>query len=246
MSADSNIKIEIVKISRVTENEKLEMFNLIKSYFSNFKKETFLKDMAEKDWVIVLRELGEKVFGFSTIQVIPETVDSREVIYVFSGDTIVDPKYWQTNMLAPAFGFFMHRMIEDFKGYPIYWFLITKGYRTYRFLPLYFRKYYPAYNRETPPEYDRLLKFICTAKFGECYNPETGVIGFNGVKDRLNDRMCTVPESKKRNPHIKFFLEKNPYYYRGDELACIADISKENLNELSYRIMEEKSVQWVE
>lgn len=244
MSSDLNM--QIIKISLVSEGEKMEMFNLIKGYFSNFKIEEFFKDMSEKDWVIVLREVDEKIFGFSTIQVIRSKVDGREVVYVFSGDTIVDPHYWQANMLAPAFGFFMLRMIDDYKGIPVYWFLITKGYRTYRFLPIYFRKYYPVYNQETPPEYDRLLKFICTRKFGEWYNPETGVITFNGARDHLNDRMCEIPESKKQNPHIKFFLEKNPYYYQGDELACIADISRENLNRMAYRIMEEKSVQWVE
>jgi hypothetical protein len=244
MSLDMNM--QIIKISRVSGDEKMEMFNLINSYFSNFQIETFLKDISEKDWVIVLREPGEKIFGFSTIQVIPAAVDGREVIYVFSGDTIVDPQYWQANMLAPAFGFFMLRMIDDYKELPVYWFLITKGYRTYRFLPMYFRKYYPAWNKETPPEYDRLLKYICTGKFGKWYNPGTGVITFNGAKDHLNDQMCEIPESKKQNSHIKFFLEKNPYYYRGDELACIADISRENLNKLAYRIMEEKSVQWIE
>lgn len=242
-------KIGIVKRPLVKETEKEEMYVLLKSYFANLKPEIFRRDMEEKDWVIILEEVWEgakKIVGFSTIQLIETEVDGQQVVYVFSGDTIVAREYWQSNMLAPAFGFFMLRMIEEYKTVPLYWFLITKGYRTYRFLPVYFRTYYPACNRETPPRHQRLLEFICTKKFGENYNPGTGIISFDGKKDHLNDEMCIVPDSKKGNPHVAFFLRKNPFYYRGDELACIADISRENLNERAYRIMEEKKIHWVE
>jgi len=239
------MEMQIVKLSLVKESEKREMYVLHRDYFSNDSMETFMRDMGEKNWIIVLRD-NETIFGFSTIQVIEDIVDNRGTVFVFTGDTIVDRQYWQSNMLAPAFGFFMLRMIEDYEGHSIYWYLISKGYRTYRFLPVYFRKYYPVYNEATPERYDRLLQFISSKKWGDSYDPETGIVSFNGKKDHLNEGMCRVPESKKKNPHIRFFLERNPYYYRGDELACIAEISRENLNELAYRIMENKSVQWVE
>lgn len=239
-------KVQIVKAARITDLEKEEMFALISTYFSNVAHQRFMGDMAEKDWVIVMREKGGKLCGFSTVEVLRERVDDREVVYVYSGDTIVEPQYWQSNLLAPAFGFFMLRMIGEHDGLPVYWFLITKGYRTYRFLPVYFRKFFPTYREEIPGEYDRLLKYICRKKFADYYDPESGIISFNGSKDHLNEEMCRVPQEKRRNPHVKYFLERNPYYYRGDELACIADISKENLNERAYRIMLEKQIKWVE
>ena len=31
-----------------------------------------------------------------------------------------------------------------------YWFLISKGYKTYRFLPLFFREFYPRHDAPTP------------------------------------------------------------------------------------------------
>ncbi len=238
--------VQIVKIHLVSSLEKEKMFGILREYFAHVEYDTFLKDLGEKHWVIVLRGEGNQIVGFSTIQVIEHAVDGREVVYVFSGDTIVEKEFWQSNLLAPAFGHFMLRMMEEYTHTPVYWFLISKGYRTYRFLPVYFRKFYPVYTEATPPDYDRLLKHICTWKFGPCYNPGKGIISFDGAKDHLNDEMCMIPESKKNNLHIRFFLEKNPYYYRGDELACIADISRENLNDMAYRVIADKSVQWVE
>lgn len=243
---DDNMKVQIVRLPYISNVDKEQMFTLLRHYFSNLKIDIFMKDMSEKDWVIVMREGEHKIFGFSTLQVLESGLGDREVVYVFSGDTIIDRDYWQYNTLAPAFGFFMLRMIEEYPGQSIYWFLISKGYRTYRFLPTYFNVFYPIYDRPTPRQYQLLLDHICRKKFGDHYNPERGTVSFDGTKDHLNNEMCEVPESKKNNPHIKFFLEKNPHYSRGDELACIADISKENLNRKAYRIMEGRSVEWIE
>ncbi|MCP5107528.1 MAG: hypothetical protein GY950_29340 [bacterium] len=242
------MKVQIVKIPFVKESEKEEMFYLHQSYFANDKLDTFLEDMSEKNWIIILGddEDGGKILGFSTIQVIESSLDNETVIFVYTGDTIVDKNCWQSNLLAPAFGHFMLRMIDEYDGFSIYWYLISKGYRTYRFLPVYFNKYYPIYTEKTPPHYDRLLQLISKKKWGENYNPETGIVSFSEAKDHLNDEMCRVPESKKKNPHINFFLEKNPDYYIGNELACIAEISKANLNRLAYRVIESRAVEWVE
>ncbi len=241
-----NMKVQIVRRSRVTGGEKEEMFSLFRHYFVNLELDVFLRDLEEKNWVIMMRTGANRIFGFSTIRVLEKEVGGRRVVYVFSGDTIVERDYWQYNMLAPAFGFFMLRMIEEFPGTPVYWFLISKGYRTYRFLPTYFNRFYPCYFEETPQEYDVLLKFICREKFGQNYDPEKGIISFKGAREHLNDEMCEVPESRRNNPHVKYFLERNPHFQRGDELACIADISRENLNRKAYRIMENRSVEWLE
>jgi hypothetical protein len=241
-----NMIVQIARVDCVSDADKEQMFIVLQSYFSNLKIDVFMNDMSEKNWVIIMREGSHKIFGFSTIQLLQASPRGEPIVYVFSGDTIVDREYWQYNMLTPAFGFFMLRMIEDFAGTPVYWFLISKGYRTYRFLPTYFNIFYPTYDKSTPPEYDLLLRHICNYKFGDHYDPGRGIVSFNGHKDHLNNEMCQVPETRKNNPHIKFFLERNPDYRRGDELACIADISRENLNRKAYRIMEGRSVEWVE
>jgi len=95
--------VQIVKIHLVSSLEKEKMFGILREYFAHVEYDTFLKDLGEKHWVIVLRGEGNQIVGFSTIQVIEHAVDGREVVYVFSGDTIVEKEFWQSNLLAPAF-----------------------------------------------------------------------------------------------------------------------------------------------
>jgi hypothetical protein len=69
---------------------------------------------------------------------------------------------------------------------------------------------------------------------------------YGGQKDRLRPELCDVPPSRQRDPHIRFFLDRNPTFHAGDELACIADISRENLNAYAWRVIERTAVHWDE
>lgn len=239
------MKACIIRKHLLTPDHKEAMFNLFKKHFSNSCCTNFNNDLSEKDWVILLIEEDARIFGFSTIQIIKERLDDREVIAVFSGDTIVEPDYWKYNMLAPAFGYFIYYCIDKYKDRPIYWYLISKGYRTYKFLPVYFKKYYPTYKRETPVEFKTLIDHFSYLKFKEHYNSNTGIISFNGKKECLCTELLEVMECKKNDPHIAFFLKKNPGHIIGDELACIARLARENMTALVSRIMEQRSVEWI-
>lgn len=235
----------ISKLEKITDAQKDEMFLLYNNYFINTDKKTFLMDMNEKDWVIILRDKN-KIVGFSTHKLIQLPVNNINRFFLFSGDTIIDKPYWLTSSLAGSFGHILLRLITQYKNIPLYWFLISKGYRTYRFLPVYFKFFYPICNTETPLEYAKLMQAVSIFKFNKAFNPETGIISFGGQKDRLSPEMCNIPESKIKDPHVQFFLKKNPNYFLGDELACIADISQDNLNEYAWRVIKNSKVTWDE
>ena len=221
------------------------MFLLHGRYFCNVHRDIFLHDMEGKDWVIILRD-EHGLAGFSTLQVIRLAVDGIDRVFLFSGDTIVDRAHWQDSTLAGCFGHFMLRLMAEHGSTLLYWFLISKGYRTYRFLPVYFRSFYPAYDRRTPPEYAALIRAVATHKFGDAFDAQTGVVRLAGRKDRLKPEMCEVPEHRANDPHVRFFLERNPTFSSGDELACLADISQANLNKYARRVIEHTSVNWDE
>lgn len=214
----------IARVPKVPVSLKESMLLLHGRYFSNVHPDTFFSDMNAKDWVIVLRDRGS-IAGFSTLQVLRLPIDGVERMFLFSGDTIVDRAHWQDSTLAGCFGHFMLKLMAEHAGRPLYWFLISKGYRTYRFLPVYFKSFYPVHDRRTPPEYAALIRAVATHKFGDAYDARAGVVRLGSRTDRLKPEMCEVPESRRDDPHVRFFLERNPGYSMGDELACIADIS---------------------
>jgi hypothetical protein len=202
--------------------------------------------MSKKDWIIILRDGNNIICGFSTIEIIHTKFNNQQQVFLFSGDTIVNKNYWNTTSLAGSFGHIILRLNKKFNDIPLYWLLISKGYRTYRYLPIFFKHFYPVYNANTPLEYNSLLKYICRKKFHKNYDSSCGIIKFAGSKDYLIPEMCKIPASRKKNPHVSFFLEKNPGFIQGDELACIASISLDNLNRTGLRVIKNTEVIWNE
>jgi hypothetical protein len=236
----------IARLGRVTEDRKEEMFQLHQRYYSNVRRETFLRDMNEKDWVIILLD-GEAIMGFSTLQLIRLSVAGAEHLFLFSGDTVVDRAHWfQDSTLSGSFGRFMLRLTAEHPQTPRHWFLISKGFRTYRFLPVFFNCFYPVYSTPTPPAATQLLDAVARHKFNGAYDAGSGLIRFCGAHDHLKAGLCEVPDSRQNDPHVRFFLERNPGYAMGDELACIADITEANLNRFAWRVIENTKVIWDE
>ncbi len=236
----------ISRFNRVSYNDINEMYALHTRYFEHVVFSTFLSDMSEKDWVITLCDEQGVIVGFSTIQIIKMLVNNTEYAFLFSGDTVIAKEYWQRSTLAGSFSHFMVRMIDEMDGIDCFWFLISKGYRTYRFLPIFFNQFYPVYSKPTPLSYQRLIDHIGVQKYNGRYNAESGILEFAGQKDFLRPEFCAVEKRKLEDPHVRFFLRKNPHYYLGNELVCITDISYDNFNNRISKVLKQTRVWWNE
>ncbi|OGC06666.1 hypothetical protein A2526_04745 [candidate division WOR-1 bacterium RIFOXYD2_FULL_36_8] len=235
--------ITIKKCANISFQKKDEIFALHLQYFDNTTFEKFNKDFTEKQWCIIIQDIYNKIVGYSTIQLIFDKILSLPVLVLFSGDTLVSKEYWNTNALVIGFSNFIEYISQLFPDHKKYWLLITKGYRTYRFLPLYFKQYYPAYNIETPKEISILMNSICTKKFGDRYDSQKGLVLSNDKNDFLRPEMAVVPPGKKKDPNVCYFLRRNPNYHKGDELVCLTSIEKENIiNRLFYRYIKKYPV----
>lgn len=229
-------KAKIVKRSEIDLLKRQSLLELYKRYYDNVVSENFFKDFDEKDWVILIEGENDEVFGFSTLQIINLNINHIEHLYLFSGDTIMQEEVRNSPILACAFAQFMYALIEKYPNKPLHWFLISKGYRTYRFLQVYFKEYYPVYDKTIPNEKKEILDAIATYKFDDDYNNDTQVIHYNEAKDYLKPEHAEILDGKLKNPHIQFFAERNKNYKDGDELACITDISEDNFKPLVFRI----------
>lgn len=48
-------------------------------------------------------------------------------------------------------------------------------------------------------------------------------------KDKLKEGVADITERHLKNKDIKFFQEKNPKYFMGNDMVCITKLKKENL-----------------
>lgn len=233
----------IVARHRLPDAVREEMLALHAANFSNVSRERFMADLEGKDWVILLVKPGGGIAGFSTQELMPAVRAGSPVRFLFSGDTVVERAYWNTPLLAGCFGHLMLRLMETHAGSELYWFLISKGFRTYRFLPVFFEQFWPSPDRETPPEMEALLASVATRRFGAAFDRVSGIVRVQGG-DCLAPELADVPETRLHDPHVAFFLARNPGHAHGDELACLAPIRRDNLNILAHRVIRATNPVW--
>ena len=229
---------EVRRIVDVSHRERNEMLRLMQGFYKNATKGKFESDFFQKDWVILARHPDDgRIQGFSTQMVYSVQTDDRTIRVLFSGDTIIHPNYWARNPLARLWGQLALALIDDPSTGPLYWFLISKGYKTYRFLPVFFREFFPRYDCDTPTWAARLIKEIAVQRFNTAYDSSQGVIRGNENACRLRESVADVTPDRCKDPHIEFFAKINPGHTLGDELCCLAPLKRDNFNKLAYRVI---------
>jgi hypothetical protein len=241
-----SLRVEIVKREKLLSRERDEMFAVFSRYYENVNFSRFEADLAGKNWVILLEDQSGAVVGFSTLQKYRHAGNTGAAVILYSGDTIVDRAHRTNGHLAGAFGHFLLRAIEESDGLPVYWLLTSKGVRTYRFLPVFFKTFWPVHSQPTPADVKRLIDEVAAAKFGPAYSAATQLIAHHRQRDRLcgteNDPLLLG----RPNAHVQFFLQQNPEFAAGDELVCLAEMSHANLNSRGWRVIKHTEVRWRE
>ncbi len=233
------IQSRIVSVSGITAADARSMYEIFVRHYDCVSVAQFLLDLSEKDCVLVLRNTEAAICGFSTQKVFRLDVGGRPVRAVFSGDTIVDRAYWGEQELGRCWCRYVSSVYWEEPDVPLYWFLISKGYRTYLYLPLFFESFYPNCAAATPAFEQRLLDSLATAKFPHDYRPGSGLVEFSKSQGQLKPHLAEIPARRLRDPHVQFFLKRNPAYANGHELACLAEISPSNMKLFAGRILGE-------
>jgi len=213
--------------------DRASMLMLLDEYFDGVSAPRFGHDLEEKDWVILLRERASgAVAGFTTFMRFT-CASEPDVVAFFSGDTIVRREAWTETLLARAWAQLAFGLASREAGADVYWFLICSGFRTYRFLPVYFRDFHPRFDSATPFRAGQIAARLASAKFGNQYDPRAGVVrpewptplraGGGGLPSR-------------DDPHVSFFLASNPGHLAGHELVCLARLAPDNLTAAGRRM----------
>lgn len=225
----------ILETGSLSPKQKNAMYLLKAKHYDNASEDSFYKDLSEKNYVVLLVS-GERIIGFTTVRLIDLDVMGQPVTGLFSGDTIVDPDHAWELTFQKTFVQLAARIMES-NAHPLYWFLISKGYKTYRYLPLYFKEFYPSPDRDIPAFDKAVMDVYASYKYPEFYNSDTGVIRNTGWNDFLKKNVADVSTAKVRDPFVDYFIHANPGYDKGDELVCLARIATDNLQPAFRRML---------
>jgi hypothetical protein len=233
------LRIECWPVPAITKAEKHRMYELMDEYYANVAWNEFRDDLANKQWVLVLRSLNASLVGFSTQKIFDFHFEGNIYRIVFSGDTIIDKMYRGTQELAWGFGRFMLDIQQQCPAQPLYWLLTSKGVRTYRYLPLYFQDFFPRFDQPTPSRVGRLMDGLGAYLFASRYDNGRRLLLASEGGQCL--REFDIPDRDSANPHFRYFIERNPNHRKGEELVCLAEFSRDNLNKRAWHAIQARA-----
>lgn len=205
-------------------------FALFRAHYEGADQARFERDLSEKQRVILLRDRSSGALrGFSTVLHREVRVGARLATMVFSGDTVIDRSCWGQKRLQSAFAGLLFRLKLRHPGRPLYWFLISKGWRTYLLMANHFPRAVPRCDLAEPPELRAALDALAAERFGAEYDAGAGIVRYATPHERVRDGVAPVDGALLAHPHVRFFVDRNPGHAAGDELACLAQIRMRDL-----------------
>ena len=229
------MKGKVVRREGIGPEMRASMYDLFCQQFDGVSFDVFERDLEGKSWVLLLQDADGVLCGFSSMDVYDVEVDGKTITVVYSGDTVVDSETWSDSALSyywmGAIDYLRRLSGKD----RLYWFLLVSGYRTYRFLPVYSATFYPRHDKQTPDDVQLLMDTFATARFGDHYDPKTGIVRLDAPAILKGDYRG-IPENRLSDPHIAYFANRNPGHEHGDELVCFAILAENELTRLGRRM----------
>lgn len=223
MSEPRITSTRVDRVGALSAADRRAMFALFERYYDSVTWERFATDLSGKQHVVRLFDSEGGLRGFSTIQLIDTEHAGRPMLTIFSGDTVVDRACWGQKGLQRAFTGFLIRTRLAHPRTRIFWFLISKGFKTYLLMRNNLTSY-PNYREPTPPDVKALLDRAAALKYPRNYDAASGLIRFPECVGAVKRPYAQVTTGDLENPDIRFFVKTNPGYAKGDELCCLAEL----------------------
>lgn len=218
-----------------------KMFELYSTYYTSVTEEGFRADLEKKNKVGMFLDPTDRIRGFTTFSINPAGSGTEEYNVIFSGATVMDQSCWGGYDMIKGWSRTVRKLLDRNPDKKHYWFLITKGHKTYLYFPYFFKHYVPALH--TPPNQMELKKIMdrtATKMFGDDYDPINGLIRFPDSRGELKPALAADTFHKKHKEHVSYFLKRNPNFYCGEELACVAEIHPKNMKGMVKNLLFEK------
>ena len=232
------LRSRIIPVRAIDTATRAEAFGLFQHSYEGADRDRFERDFGEKQLVILLHDRKNGALkGFSTIHVRPLRVGNDQAMVVFSGDTVIDRAYWGQKQLQLAFVRVLATQKLRAPRRAVYWFLVSKGWRTYLLLANAFPHAVPRFDRANDAALREILDRVAIERFGDQYDSRTGIVRYAVAHERVRTGLAPVTPPLSTNPHVRFFAARNPGHEGGDELACLAEVRLIDLARSSARFV---------
>lgn len=226
MHIKNRLSARFYAIKHVSVPQLLEMHALFVQYYNNADFETFATDMGNKTGVFILEDKSTKcIAGFSTWTEVDVARNGENALGIFSGDTVVDKAYWGNKELHKSFAKKLFATKLKNPSRPVFWLLISKGYKTYLLLTNNFQNFYPDHQSHNA-KLESIVDEYCTQLYPTAYCQKSRLLDFGDEYQNLKEGVAGITvEMKDQNSNIRHFEKLNPTWDKGTELPCAGEVT---------------------
>ncbi|MDQ3520608.1 MAG: hypothetical protein M3466_19670 [Gemmatimonadota bacterium] len=235
----NGIRVSLVRDLTVAERD--SMYSLLGEYYLHVSRQQFERDLAEKEWVVLGTDpISQKAWCFSTLMRLHATMDGERILALYSGDTVARKESWggQSTPAVRMLVQLMYGIAAESAVQRAYWFMISSTYKSYRLLPMLFRKFYPSPNSRRSKQAERVLGELSELKHF-VYDPERSIVRFSNPT--VFRPGITENTDAASDPYISFYEIRNPGASQGDRLASLTELSADNLTALGQRFVRSRT-----
>ena len=163
-------------ITSLSDAEIEAIVSLYLCYYDGADAALVTSDLKTKTEILLLF-YKETLVGFTTFELYERNWNANTITVIYSGDTVVQQAHWGQQALAYAWIRYIGELKRALPQQPIYWLLIVKGHRTFKYLPAFTKSFYPHWSLERS-DLRALLDLLAEEKFGEYYDAQSGIVAF--------------------------------------------------------------------
>ncbi len=227
MSKRSSLVASVYPVAAIDASTVDAMYGLFSENYEDVNRPLFDRDLLAKSHVILVHDRSGRLRGFSTLVVWTVEQPSEPIRILFSGDTVIEPASWGDRSFLVKWLETIGALHAVQPPVPFYWMLISMSPRTYRALPLFFRRYYPSADGDQ--SLAGLAGDVGRTFFPDRFDAARGLILAAPSSGRLTAPLAVVPPKDAHRREVGFFISRNPRFAAGDELVCLARIDPDNI-----------------
>ena len=216
-------KNQLIRKSELLEQDITQMYQLMDSFYENINPKEFLRTLAEKDYIFLVRNPYGAIKAFTTMQLFSIPGKKLKAQGILIGDIISNQNFvWEKNLIWESLVRLERIPTRYFERYV---FLACKDYWTYHVFEDSFYRCYPSEDLDTPIYMKKLMNVFGEYYSNGEYEVTSGIIKYGCFPRKIKKSRLKMMEDVIKADPDDCFLVRNPGFLDGDALVCVAELA---------------------
>lgn len=230
-------QIRILSNQSLSQENKQQMWVMYKRFY-NYSKEAFMQRFAKNNYYAIYYQ-EKQLVGFSGLRIQEVKMDKRNRIFIYFGQTIVDPAFRGKSLMRltgiKLLGKFLSQIITS----EIYFWADSLTYKAYLSFCKSADNCFPSRKQNVCADKQKIMDFLGKTNYGDNYCPKTYTV----KKDQIwvNDSSVSIDNVALKDPDVQFFVNSNPNYAIGHGLITVIQF---NFKDLYLSLMRHAQKKW--